>query len=198
VSTNSTTPALLARAYLGRWSLYRDGAMSPAATPEGQPGVIITHPNRDKPVVQATRATVVVLLLVSVALVMVITIGGWSVLEGAIPLQIGYVVVYLTFAFFAMRWNRGVLPISAALAVLLAIFALVAGPSWFARDKSGFAQPALNAGLLGLLTLLVVPVQMLLVAFAMRGFSQGWNVELERRDPAASAGSYSDAPPYPA
>jgi presenilin-like A22 family membrane protease len=172
--------------------------MSPAATPEGQPGVIITHPNRDKPVVQATRATVVVLLLVSVALMLVITIGGWSVLEGAIPLQIGYVVVYLMFAFFAMRWNRGVLPISAALAVLLAIFALVAGPSWFARDKSGFAQPALNAGLLGLLTLLVVPVQMLLVAFAMRGFSQGWNVELERRDPAANAERYSDAPPYPA
>jgi presenilin-like A22 family membrane protease len=172
--------------------------MSPAAAPEGQPGVIITHPNRDKPVVQATRATVVVLLLVSVALVMVITIGGWSVLEGAIPLQIGYVVVYLMFAFFALRWNRGVLPISAALAVLLAIFALVAGPSWFARDKSGFAQPTLNAGLLGLLTLLVVPVQMLLVAFAMRGFSQGWNVELERRDPSSTAEMYSDAPPYPA
>lgn len=173
-------------------------AMSSAPTPEGQQGVIITHPNRDKPVVQATRATVVVLLLVSVALVLVITIGGWSVLEGAIPLQIGYIVVYLTFAFFAARWNRGVLPISAALAVLLAIFALVAGPSWFDRNKSGFAQPALNAGLLGLLTLLVVPVQMLLVAFAMRGFSQGWNVELERRDPAAATDVYTDAPPHPA
>ncbi len=91
------------------------------------------------------------------------------------------------FAFYATRWNRGVLPISAALGVLLAIFALVAGPSWFDRDKSGFAQPALNAGLLGLLTLLIVPVQILLVAFAMRGFSQGWNVELERRDPATGS-----------
>jgi lysylphosphatidylglycerol synthetase-like protein (DUF2156 family) len=173
-------------------------AMSSVPTLEGQQGVIITHPNRDKPVVQATRATVVVLLLVSVALVLVITIGGWSVLEGAIPLQIGYMIVYLTFAFFAARWNRGVLPISAALAVLLAIFALVAGPSWFDRDKSGFAQPTINAGLLGLLTLLVVPVQMLLVAFAMRGFQQGWNVELERRDPAAGADVYTDAPPHPA
>ncbi len=124
-------------------------AMPPAPTTQGQQGVIITHPNRDKPAVQATRAIVVVLLLVSVALVLVITIGGWSVLEGAIPMQIGYIVVYLTFAFFAARWNRGVLPISAALAVLLAIFALVAGPSWFDRNKSGFAQPALNAGLLG-------------------------------------------------
>ncbi len=159
--------------------------MSSVPAQERKTGVIITHPNRDKPVVQATRATVVVLLLVSAALTLIVTIGGWSLLEGAIPIQIAYIAVYLAFAFFAMRWNRGVLPISAALAVLLGIFAAVAGPGWFSRDKSGFAQPTLNAGLLGLLTLLIVPVQMLLVAFALRGFSQGWNVELERREPAA-------------
>ena len=102
-------------------------------------------------------------------------------------MQIAYIAVYLILAFFAARWNRGVLPVAAALAVLLAIFALVAGPAWFDRDKAGFAQPALDAGLLGLLTLLIVPVQILLVAFAMRGFHQGWNVELERRDPGAPA-----------
>jgi hypothetical protein len=169
-----------------------------AATPERQPGVIITHPNRDKAVVQATRATVILLLLVSAALVLIVTIGGWSVLEGAIPVQIGYIGVYLTLAFFAARWNRGVLPVASALAVLLGIFALVAGPAWFNRDKTGFAEPAINSGLLGLLTLLVVPVQMLLVAFAMRGFQQGWNVELERRDPAGRSELYSDAPPHPA
>ena len=63
----------------------------------------------------------------------------------------------------------------------------------------------MNAGLLGVLTLLIVPVQMLLVAFAMRGFKQGWNVELERRDPAAGAGVRAggtrprrpDVPPEP-
>ena len=169
-----------------------------AATPEGQPGVIITHPNRDKPVVQATRATVILLLLISAGLVLIVTIGGWSVLEGAIPVQIGYIAVYLTLAFFAARWNRGVLPVASALAVLLGIFALVAGPAWFNRDKTGFAEPAINSGLLGLLTLLIVPVQMLLVAFAMRGFQQGWNVELERRDPAGRSESYTDAPPHPA
>lgn len=172
--------------------------MSSAPGSDRQPGVIITHPNRDKPVVQATRVTVVVLLLVSAALVAIVTIGGWTVMEGAIPIQIGYIAVYLLFAFYATRWNRGVLPISAALGVLLAIFALVAGPSWFNRDKSGFAQPALNAGLLGLLTLLIVPVQILLVAFTMRGFSQGWNVELERRDPAPGADTGQLAPPHPA
>ena len=46
--------------------------------------------------------------------------------------------------------------------------------------------------------MLIVPVQILLVAFAMRGFSQGWNVELERHDAAASASLYGDAPPHPA
>ena len=78
--------------------------------------MIVTHPNRDKPVVQATRATVIVLLLASAALVLIVTVGGWSVLEGAIPVQIGYVVVYVTLAFYAGRWNRGVLPVASALA----------------------------------------------------------------------------------
>jgi hypothetical protein len=158
--------------------------------------VTITHPNRDKPVVQATRATVVLLLLASAALVLIVTVGGWKVLWGAKPIEIGYVLVYLTLAFYALRWNRGVLPVAAVLAVLLLIFALVAGPSWFARDKTGFAQPSIDAGLLGLLTLLIVPVQMLLIAFAMRGFSQGWNVELEHREPRPEL--YGEAPPYPA
>jgi len=170
---------------------------TPADPPSA--GVIITHPNRGKPVVQATRATVIVLLLASAALVLIVSIGGWSVLEStAMPIQIGYVAIYLTLAFYTARWNRGVLPVAAVLAVLLAIFALVAGPGWFARDKSGFAEPSINSGLLGVLTLLIVPVQMLLVAFAMRGFRQGWNVELERRDPAAAAELYGDAPPHPA
>src|SRR5436305_11787689 len=160
------------------------------------PGAIVTHPNRDKPVVQATRATVVLLLLASASLVLIVTVGGWKVLWGAKPIEIGYVIVYLTLAFFAARWNRGVLPVSALLAVLLLIFALVAGPSWFARAKTGFAQPVINAGLLGVLTLLIVPVQMLLIAFAMRGFRQGWNVEYEQRELRADV--YPEPPPHPA
>jgi lysylphosphatidylglycerol synthetase-like protein (DUF2156 family) len=147
--------------------------------------IVITHPNRDKPVVQATRATVILLLLVSAGLVLIVTVGGWRVLEGAWLIQIGYIVVYLVLAFFAARWNRGVLPISSALAVLLLVFALVSAPGWFNRNKFGFEQPALNAELLGVITLLIVPVQMLLILFAMRGFSQGWNVELERPAPGA-------------
>jgi hypothetical protein len=172
--------------------------MSTHSARERKPGVIITHPNRDKPVVQATRATVVLLLLASAALVAIVTIGGWSVLQGAVPIQIAYIAIYVVFAFYATRWNRGVLPVSAVLGVFLAIFALVAGPGWFDRNKSGFAQPSLNAGLLGVLTLLIVPVQILLVAFCMRGFQQGWNVELERRDPGAMPDLGASAPPQPA
>jgi hypothetical protein len=169
-------------------------AMSYAASPQsGWPSpadrdrheVAVTHPNRDRPEVRATRATVMLLLLASAAIVLVIAIAGWSLLSGALPVQLAFVLIYLLLAFYAGRWNRGVLPLAAALAVLLAIFALVAGPAWFDRDKAGFAAPAfLNAELLGLLTLLVIPVQILLIAFAMRGVSQGWNVELEQREAA--------------
>jgi hypothetical protein len=151
----------------------------------GDANIIVTHPNRDKPIVQATRATVILLMLATAALNAIVTIGGWAVLQAAKPIEIAYILVYITMAVLATRWNRGVLPVSAVIAVLLGIFALVAGPSWFSRDKTGFEQPALNAGLLGVLTLLIVPVQMLLVAFAMRGFNQGWNVEVERRAPGA-------------
>jgi presenilin-like A22 family membrane protease len=147
--------------------------------------VIVTHPNRDKPAVQATRATVVLLLIASAALVLIVMVGGWRALEGNVPVLVGYIVVYLTMAFFAVRWNRGVLPIAAALAVLLMIFAGVSAPSWFNRDKAGFAEPELNAGLLGVITLTIIPVQILLIVFTMRGFKQGWNVELEQRAPGA-------------
>jgi presenilin-like A22 family membrane protease len=153
-------------------------------------GVEITHPNRDKPVVQATRATVILLMLATAGLVAIVTIGGWAVLEAAKPIEVAYVLIYATMAVLAIRWNRGVLPVSAVLAVLLGIFAVVAAPGWFNRDKTGFEQPALSAGLLGVLTLVIVPVQVLLVGFAMRGFQQGWNVEVERRVPGSgSAGA---------
>jgi hypothetical protein len=159
--------------------------MSSPPHKSGRPGVIVTHPNRGKPVAQATRVTVVVLLLVSAALVLIVTFGGWKTLEGGIPFLFAYAIVYLVMAFYTTRWSRGVLPLAAALALLLCIFAIVAAPSWFAREKAGFAAPSLNAGLLGVITLIIIPVQILLITFAMRGFSQGWNVELEQIDPAA-------------
>jgi hypothetical protein len=121
----------------------------------------------------------VLLLLTSAGLVLVVTLGGWSVLQGAQVVSFGYVVIYLVMAFFVARWNRGVLPVAAAIAILFAVVAAVAGPAWFDRDKAGFDNPTLEPSILGLLTLILVPVQLLLIAFAMRGFQQQWNVEVE-------------------
>ena len=39
--------------------------------------------------------------------------------------------------------------VAAALAIILLIFAAVAGPAWFERDKTGFTSPALDEGVLG-------------------------------------------------
>jgi hypothetical protein len=145
-------------------------------------GVIIEHPNRDKASSKVTRAIVVVLLLVSAGLVTLISVGGWDAIEGAKALQVAYIVIYLVIAFFVLRWSRGVLPVAAALAIVLMIFAAVSAPAWFDRDKAGFTDPALDADILGLLSALLVPVQLLLIAVAMSGFRQKWNVEVERHE----------------
>jgi protein-S-isoprenylcysteine O-methyltransferase Ste14 len=142
--------------------------------------VIIERPNREKASSKAAKATVLLLLLVSVALMLIVTIGGWSVLESARSIQIAYIIIYLIIAFYVARWNRGVLPIAAALAIILVIFAAVAVPGWVDRDADGFAQPAIDSGVLAIVTALIVPVQLLLIAFAMRAFNQAWNVEIER------------------
>jgi len=143
------------------------------------PEVRIEHPNRRKAASKLTRAIVVLLLLVSAVLVAIVTVGGWDLLQGAKGLQVAYIVVYVVIAFFVLRWSRGVLPLAAALAIVLLIFAAVSAPAWFDRDQPGFAEPTLDAGILGLVTAIIVPVQLLLIAFAMSGFRQAWNVEVE-------------------
>ncbi len=156
-------------------------------------GVRLYHPNRMKASSKVTRVVVVLLILASVVLMLVVTIGGWEKLAGAKPLQIAYIVVYLVLAFFIARWARGGLALVAALAILLGIFAAIAGPGWIARDKPGFENPALDEPVLGLITFLIVPVQFLLIAFAMRGFQQAWNVEEEVPDSRQER----SGPPWP-
>ena len=145
-------------------------------------GVVIEHPNRSKASSRATRLVVVALLLVSALLVSVISLGAWEAIAGAKALQVGYVLLYLVLALFVARWSRGVLPLIAALAIVLLIFALVSVPGWLERDDDGFTDPAIAADVIALLTALIVPLQLLLMAFAMRGFQQAWHVELERPD----------------
>ncbi len=154
---------------------------------------VLVHPNRDKAESKATKAVVILLLLTSAGLIAVVTFGGWSELQGAQIVSFGYIIVYLVMAFFVARWNRGVLPVAAALAILFAVVAAVAGPAWFERDKAGFDDPSLEPSILGMLTIILVPVQLLLIAFAMRGFQQQWNVEVEQ--PRDDAGGYGGDDP---
>jgi FtsH-binding integral membrane protein len=171
----------------------------------------IEHPNRKKASSKVTRLIVVVLLVASAVLLAIITWGGWNTLEGAKPLQIGYIVLYLVMAFFVLRWSRGVLPVTSALAIIMLIFAAVSAPQWFDRDKSGFTDPNLDVAVIGLLTALMVPLQLLLIAFAMSGFRQAWNVEVEHavdepedrdgrndRDERGERAERGDASPAPA
>jgi protein-S-isoprenylcysteine O-methyltransferase Ste14 len=154
---------------------------------------VLEHPNRDKAESKATKAVVVLLLITSAALILIVTIGGWSQLQGAQVVSFALALIYLGMAFVVSRWNRGVLPVAAALAILFSVIAAVAGPAWFDRDKPGFADPTLDPSILGLLTLILIPVQLLLVAFAMRGFQQQWNVEVEVSHD--DGGHYGDAGP---
>jgi hypothetical protein len=147
--------------------------------------VRVEHPNRRTASAQLARSLVVVFLLVSAALVLVVSVGGWETLEGAKPVQVAFVVVYVALALLVARWSRGVLPLIAALAVMLGIFGAVAAPAWFDRAKDGFTDPGLSSDVLGLLCAVLVPLQVALVLAALIGFRQRWNVEVEHPREAA-------------
>jgi hypothetical protein len=80
---------------------------------------------------------------------------------------------------------------AAALAMLLLIIAVIsglglAGTSWSDREHVGFAAAqslfggsGFSDSTLSFLTILLIPVQLALIVFAMIGFAQGWNVEME-------------------
>ena len=162
---------------------------------EARPGYELWRPNRVKSEAKVTKALVAIVLLISAALILIITLGGWERLQGAsvAAMALVWAVLYILFAFLVLRWNRGILPVTAALAIILAIFAVIAAPAWSARDKVGLDSPALPEELLGLLTFLVVPVQLALIAIAMIAFNQNWHVEEER--PIDDGDRYDDAPP---
>jgi hypothetical protein len=147
-----------------------------------RPGYELWRPNREKAESKTMRLVVAFVLLVSAALIIVITVGGWERLLGTsvAVMSLAWAAIYIVFAFLVSRWQRGILPVGAALAIILAIFAAIAAPAWFDRSKDGLDSPALPEDLLGLLTLILVPVQLILIAVAMIAFSQEWHVEEER------------------
>jgi hypothetical protein len=165
-----------------------------------RPGYEVWRPNREKAQNKTTKAIVSFVLLVSAGLLIVITVGGWTRLEGSSVaiMSLLWAALYVLFAFLVSRWQRGILPVASALAIILAIFAAVAAPDWFARSKDGLDPPPLPDDLLGLLTILVVPVQLLLITVAMIAFNQNWHVEEERPVGGVPlAGEDPDAPPPP-
>ena len=161
----------------------------------------IRHPNQEKSSSQVAKAFVSLLLVASAVLVALVTIGGWSVLQGAQIVSVIYFLVYLVMAYFVMRWVRGVLPLAAALAVGLGVFAAIAAGGWFDRAKPNYADPALPPRLLGTIVILIGIVQIVLIISAMIGFQQKWNIEVEEsvdEDDDGGRQGYGGAQPQPA
>jgi len=174
------------------------------------PGYAVVYPNREKSSSQVTKAIIVLIMLVSVGLMLIVTIGGWSKLQGLKPVNFIWMLAYLIMAFYIFsRWARGLLPITAGLAILLLMMSVIAGvgaagTSWFDRSHSGFADAqslfggaGLSPDFLGLITLLIAPVQVILIFFAMLGFAQAWNVELEVPIDEAKRRGYTPAQSNP-
>jgi lysylphosphatidylglycerol synthetase-like protein (DUF2156 family) len=175
------------------------------AVGEVRPGYELWRPNREKAGSITTKFVIVLLLLATAALAALITIGGWSLLKGGGGMGIVcviYAVLYAFFAYRVARWGRGILPVAAALSMILAIFCAVGADSWFARDKSGFDEALLPSSLIGLLVIILGLLQLVLIAAAFYGFSQEWHVEEER--PIGSGEDYGagatpgDGAPQPA
>jgi hypothetical protein len=169
------------------------------AVGEVRPGYELWRPNREKSSSVSTKFVVVLLLVATAVLAAVITIGGWPLLKGGGAMGIVcaiYALLYAFFAFIVARWNRGVLPVVAALSMILAIFCAVGAESWFNRDRTGFETAALNSSLIGLLVILLGLLQIVLVAAALYAFNQEWHVEEER--PIGSGEDYgAGAPGHP-
>jgi hypothetical protein len=160
------------------------------AVGEARPGYELWRPNREKTESQTTRFLAIVLLVVSAVLMLLVTLGGWDVLVGGTTygiIALVMVAVYVLMAVMIWRWSRGALSLTMALSVLFGILCAVGADSWFARDKAYFSEPALSSDLIGLLVLLLIPVQIALLIVCALAFNQEWHVEEER--PIGSGGS---------
>ena len=172
------------------------------AVGEVRPGYELWRPNREKASSVTTKFVIVLLLLATAALAALITIGGWSLLKGGGGMGIVcaiYALLYVLFAFLVARWNRGILPVAAALSMILAIFCAVGAESWFNRDRAGFDEAALSSSFIGVLVVILGLLQIVLIAAALYGFNQEWHVEEER--PIGSGEDYgagANGAPQPA
>jgi hypothetical protein len=174
------------------------------AVGEVRPGYELWRPNREKAGSITTRFVIVFLLAATSALAFFVTITGFSLMTGGGGMGfvcLIYAALYALFAFLVFRWSRGILPVAAALSMILAIFCAVGADSWFARDKAGFDEGLIPSPLIGLLVIVLAILQLILIAAALYGFNQNWHVEEER--PIGSGEDYGagatpdDAAPLP-
>jgi hypothetical protein len=152
---------------------------------------VVSYPNRAKRSSRRAKLLVVAVLVISALLMLLATFGGWSKLEGLIPLNLAWCLVYLVIARYVMHWARGLLPIAAALGALMLTFTLIAvssldGVTWSDRGHAGYApvhsvfgSGGLSSGTMSLLTIAIAVSQALLILISMHGFGQAWNIELE-------------------
>src|SRR3954453_5911335 len=95
------------------------------AVGEVRPGYELWRPNREKAGSITTKFVLVLLLALTSALAFLITITGFSLMTGGGGMGIVcliYAALYAFFAFLVARWSRGILPVAAALSMILAIF----------------------------------------------------------------------------
>ena len=167
------------------------------AVGEVRPGYELWRPNREKAEAITTKFVLVFLLLATAAISGLVTIAGFSLMTGGSGMGVICLIFALLYAFFAFlvaRWNRGILPVAAALSTILAIFCATGADSWFARDKPGFEDALIPVPLIGLLVLILLILQLITIGVALYAFNQNWHVEEER--PIGSGEDYgAGAPP---
>ncbi|HVD40658.1 MAG TPA: hypothetical protein VNC16_06625 [Solirubrobacterales bacterium] len=153
------------------------------AVGELRPGYELWRPNREKASSVTTKFVVVLLLAATAVLAALVALGGWPLLKGGSGMGIVcmiYALLYAFFAFLVARWSRGILPVAAALSMILAIFCAVGAESWFNRDRAGFDEAALSSSLIGVLVIILGLLQIVLIAACLYAFNQEWHVEEER------------------
>jgi len=62
--------------------------------------IVIEHPNREKPESKATRAVMVILLVLTAVLMLIVQIGGWNVAKNVAFLTFAIVIVYLVLVLY--------------------------------------------------------------------------------------------------
>jgi hypothetical protein len=165
------------------------------AVGEVRPGYELWRPNREKAESVTTRVILAFLLAATAVITALVTITGFSLMTGGSGMGIVcmiYALLYAFFAFLVARWNRGILPVAAALATILAIFCATGAGSWFARDKTGFEDGLIPVSLIGVLVIVLLLLQIVIVFVCLYAFNQNWHVEEER--PIGSGEDYGASP----